>query len=57
MLSKLLNIHRNSVWNKLNNGKRFCVDEAIKMHKMYFPDVELEILFDQSGIVEVGNVL
>lgn len=48
-LSKLLNIHRNSVANKLRGKSSFSVEEAIKIRDTFFPKMELEELFRKEG--------
>lgn len=47
-LAKLLNIHRNSVANKLNGDTPFTIDEAFKIHEAYFPQLSLNFLFEKG---------
>lgn len=44
-ISKLLGVHRNSVANKLNGNTPFTVDEAFKIHEMFFSKLSLNYLF------------
>ena len=44
-VSKMLNIHRNSVTNKINGETPFTVEEAFKIHDRYFPKLSLDYLF------------
>lgn len=44
-ISKLLNIHRNSVANKVKGKCRFTVDEAKKIREAFFPTLEIDYLF------------
>lgn len=45
-VSKLLGIHRNSVANKLNGDSSFTIEEAFKVHDVYFPQMSLNYLFE-----------
>lgn len=38
-VSKALEIHRNSVANKINGDTPFTVEEAFKIQKRYFPSL------------------
>ena len=44
-VSKALEIHRNSVANKINGDTPFTVEEAFKIQKRYFPKLSLDYLF------------
>lgn len=44
-VSKALNIHRNSVANKINGETPFTVEEAFKIQNKYFPKLSLNYLF------------
>lgn len=44
-VSKTLNIHRNSVANKLNGESAFTIEEAFKIQEKYFPKLSLGYLF------------
>ena len=43
-ISKLLNLHRNTVSYKLNGGS-FSIEEGCKIRNAFFPDWEIEELF------------
>jgi len=47
-ISGLLNIHRNSVSNKLNKGSAFSIEEASAIQRKYFPNTELKELFKKE---------
>lgn len=42
----LLGIHRNSVYNKINGESRFSIDEAIIIRNTFFPDSDIDTLFE-----------
>ena len=44
-LQKLLQIHSNSVSNKLTHKTSFTIDEAMKIQEQFFPECELSKLF------------
>ena len=44
-VSKTLEIHRNSVANKMNGDTPFTVEEAFKIQEKYFPKLSLSYLF------------
>lgn len=44
-LSRLLGIHRNSVYNKLNGQSSFSIEEAIQIKNTFFPEYEYSYLF------------
>lgn len=44
-VSKVLNIHRNSVANKINGETSFTVEEAFKIQNRYFPKMSMDYLF------------
>lgn len=51
-VSKVLEIHRNSVANKINGDTPFTVEEAFKIQEKYFPKLSLNYLFateDEKG--------
>lgn len=54
-LAKLLGIHRNSVANKLNGDTSFTIDEAFKIHEVYFPQLSLDFLFQKNTSTEKGE--
>lgn len=43
-----LGIHRNSVSYKLNKGGSFSIEEANVIHKTFFPDIPLTVLFKKD---------
>ena len=47
-ISNLLNLHRNSVSNKLKGLSSFSIDEAMKVKDAYFPDCAIEELFKKD---------
>ena len=49
-VSQLLGIHRNSVANKLRGDSSFSVEEAIKIRDKFFPQMEIEELFQKEDI-------
>lgn len=51
-ISKLLGIHRNSVYKKLHGGK-FYADEAFKIQKAFFPTYSIDYLFDSESESEM----
>lgn len=48
-ISKLLNIHWNSVANKINGSSSFTVEEAARIRDAYFPEWKIEELFQKSA--------
>lgn len=44
-VSRLLGVHRNSVYNKLNCESSFSIEEAILIHKTFFPTLDMKYLF------------
>ena len=44
-IAELLNIHRNSVSNKINKNASFTIEEAQKIWEKYFPEMEPKYLF------------
>ncbi len=50
-LAKLLNVHRNSVANKLNGVTAFTIDEAFLIQETYFPNLSLGYLFEREKLV------
>lgn len=55
-LAKFLNIHRNSVSNKLNGDTSFTAEEAMAIQEKYFPDKELKYLFRKAEEKKAGSV-
>lgn len=47
-LSKVLGLHRNSVSNKINGATSFSIEEAEKIHKIFFPEKKLLYLFEKD---------
>lgn len=47
-ISKTLDIHRNSVANKLQGKSAFSIEEAVKIQRDYFPDKPLKYLFARN---------
>ena len=52
-LSDYLGVHRNTVANKIENG-RFYADEAFKIQKKYFPLLSVDFLFQADEEEKVG---
>ena len=46
-ISKLLDLHRNSVANKINGKSSFSIGEAFKVHDAFFKDEDMEYLFSK----------
>lgn len=46
-LADLLHIHENTVSNKINGGS-FSIEEAFQIKYKYFPDFEMEYLFEKT---------
>ena len=44
-IAECLNVHRNSVANKINGRSKFSISEAFKIQKNFFPELEVEYLF------------
>lgn len=47
-IAKLLNIHWNSVANKINGISTFSVEEATKIKNAFFPEWKIEELFKKE---------
>lgn len=47
-IAKYLNIHRNSVSNKINGHNSFSIEEASKLQQRYFPTMKMEYLFKKE---------
>lgn len=47
-IAKLLNLHRNSVANKLNGATDFTIEEAIQIQETFFPDWNFKELFQRE---------
>lgn len=44
-VAKLLNIHRNSLRNKLNGKTDFSISEAFKIKRDLLPEFDMDFLF------------
>lgn len=49
-IATLLNIHVNSVSNKINGKTDFTIKEAFRLRETLFPDVSFEYLFNCENI-------
>ena len=47
-IARELDIHPNSVYNKLHGESSFTVDEAIKIRDTFFPGTDLTKLFQKK---------
>ena len=47
-LAELLGVRRSTVSDKINGKYRFYYEEASKIKKTFFPDLDLEYLFDSD---------
>lgn len=47
-IADFLEIHRNSVANKLNGNSNFSVDESMRLQEKFFPDLDLKYLFKKE---------
>ncbi len=47
-IAKLLQIHRNSASNKVNGSSSFTIEEASIIKSAFFPNLELEFLFEKE---------
>lgn len=47
-LAELLNLRRGAVGNKINGRSRFFYDEAVIIKNHFFPNCELEYLFESD---------
>lgn len=47
-VANLLGIHRNSVYNKLRGISSFSVEEAIVIRDSFFPDYDIDTLFEKA---------
>lgn len=45
----LLNVHENTIGNKINSGS-FSIEEAFEIKSNYFPEFEIEYLFKKDDI-------
>lgn len=45
-LAATLNVHRNTIANKLNGVGKFSVEDAMKIQKVFFPNLGLAYLFE-----------
>lgn len=55
-ISRLLNIHRNSVSYKLNKGS-FYIDEAEMIQETFFPKSNMKVLFKRNELTENREVV
>lgn len=57
-MADFLDMHRNSVANKINGSSSFTIEESIKIQEKYFPEMTLKYLFsrekEQQKEKEVG---
>ncbi len=44
-ISKLLNMHRNSIAKKINGPSSFSIEEAFAIKKEFFPNCDMKELF------------
>lgn len=51
-IASLLEIHRNSASNKVNGNSTFSIDESIKVRNAFFPDLELDFLFQTESLTK-----
>ena len=47
-ISKLLDLHRNSVANKINGKSSFSISEAFKIRNAFFKGEDIEYLFKKE---------
>ena len=47
-IAAALGIHRNSVSNKINGDSKFSIEEAFKIHSVFFSDMNMEELFRKN---------
>lgn len=47
-ISRLLDLHRNSVANKINGKSSFSISEAFKIRNAFFEDEDIEYLFKKE---------
>ena len=45
-----LNIHPNTLANKINGNTPFMIDEAFNIKEYYFPELDLTYLFQSENI-------
>lgn len=50
-IAELLEVRIATVSDKVNGKSRFYFDEAIKIKKVFFPEYEIEYLFEFDGNV------
>lgn len=51
-IAEYLGLHRNSVSNKLKGESKFTIEEAFKIHKRFFPEMDIEELFKKEEKAE-----
>lgn len=47
-MAQFLQLHRNTVANKIDGSSKFTIDEAFKVHDKFFPEVGLAYLFKEA---------
>lgn len=47
-LASTLNVHRNTIANRLNGEGKFSIEDAIQIQKTYFPTLGLGYLFEET---------
>ena len=47
-IAQLLQIHRNSVANKIKGESAFYIEEATRIREAFFPDADLSELFQKN---------
>lgn len=52
-LAQFLQLHRNTVSNKIEGTSKFTVDEAFKIQEKFFPGIGLAYLFKESDSTSV----
>lgn len=47
-MAQFLQLHRNTVANKIEGASKFTIDEAFKIQERFFPGLGLAYLFKES---------
>lgn len=47
-LAKALNVHRNTIANKLDGKGKFSIKDALVIQQLFFPTLGLEYLFEND---------
>lgn len=47
-IAKLLGVHRNSIYNKINGESEFSIEQAMLIQETFFPDLEIKYLFGRD---------